>query len=88
MSVAPDAQRQASLKVDYIDVRTTTLIVASIGESATVMTPDEVEKASIDLWSAAGHARRATAINERKAALARRPVKPRRARKGKIPLTS
>jgi hypothetical protein len=51
------------------------------------MTADESEKASVDLWSGAGYSRMATALNERKAEMDKRPIRrPQRARKGKIPM--
>jgi len=51
------------------------------------MTPEEAEKASVDFWSAAAHARRDTAINEQVEAMNKRVIRPRKTRKGALPLT-
>ena len=82
----PDPQRQFAIDIIYITIKTKTFVVAIVGRSAVVMTADEAEKASVDFWSAATYARRDTAYHEHQDAMRRRVIRPRKAKKGSIPM--
>lgn len=82
----PDPQRQLAIDILYITIKTKTFVAAIVGRSAVVMTADEAEKASVDFWSAATHARRETAYHEHQDAMSRRVIRPRKAKKGSIPM--
>lgn len=88
MRPLPDKPRQSAVRILYVTAGTQTFVVAAVGNSAAVvMTPEEAEKASVDFWSAAAHARRDTAINEQIEAMNKRVIRTRKTRKGALPLT-
>lgn len=87
MRPLPDKPRQSAVRILYVVAGTQTFVVAAVGNSAVVMTPEEAEKASVDFWSAAAHARRDTAINEQIEAMNKRVIRTRKTRKGALPLT-